>query len=799
MNITPLFTKHKCSIAVVIAISGLMLGCNDSSTDKTKLTGDAYYKSIALNYLSHMTLSEKIDVVSGSDIGLSANPINLKRSAWGSVGTINGVLNEELDLPAVKLSDGPAGVKSAPYLVDEELSDSYATAFPIGSLLASTWDVALVEELAKSLGDEAKELGTDFLLTPGMNIQRNPLAGRNFEYFSEDPIVSGKMAAAIVNGVQSQGVGATLKHFFGNESESNRLYVDTIATPRTLREIYLKGFRIAIDESQPWSIMSSYNKVNGSYVGHRKDATTDMLRGEWGFNGFVMTDWGADDVNNDTDSPARLMNAGNDLVMAGGDHIKEALQASIENGDLDESTLDENVVRILTQAQKTLSYNDYDYSGVPNSEQSIEIARRAGAEGMVLVKNESALPINSDTQSVAMFGVAQNATYKGGLGSGNVLSKYTIDIATGLSERFTVNEDLKTWYQAYFDSNKIAHNDSWGPLAYYEIDEAPVSGNSELETLVSESALVDDIAVISISRQAGEGADRTATEGDYYLTSDEMDMITQVSAAFHEQDKKVVVVINNNGVIDTSRWSDKVDSILIAYMGGQEMGYQVADLLSGDVNPSGKLAQTFPKSYTDVPNSDSFPGIDEDNDGEVDKIYYNEGIYVGYRYYSSKGVDVSYPFGYGLSYTTFTIDSAAISNNDLSDGYSGHLTLSASVTNTGNVSGKEVAQVYVTAPEVKLKKPTIELKAFAKTSELSPGTSETLTFNISSFELASFDPSSNAWIIEPGTYNVYISNSSDISNTSPISFDIGEEIVVAQTSPGSLGIIDDSIIDIDVE
>lgn len=799
MNTKHNFTHRKYNILIIISFITIIIGCNDSDDDRTTLTGDDYYQNIAEGYLSNMTLTEKIDVVSGSDIGTDADPINLKNTAWGAVGTINGVINDDLDLPAVKLSDGPAGVKSAPYLVDEDLSDSYATAFPIGSLLASTWNTELVEELAQKLGAEAKELGTDFLLTPGMNIQRNPLAGRNFEYFSEDPIVSGKMAAAIVNGVQSQGVGATLKHFFGNESESNRLYVDVVATPRSLREIYLKGFRIAIDESEPWSIMSSYNKVNGSYVGHRKDAMTDILRNEWGFKGFAMTDWGADDVANDTDSPAKLMKAGNDLVMAGGDAIKEDLQASVESGDLDESIIDQNVVRILTQAQKTPSYSNYDYSGVPDSETSIDVARRAGTEGMVLVKNDSALPIDGDSQTVAMFGVAQYATYKGGLGSGNVLAKYTIDIATGLSERFTVNEDLMSWYQTYFDANKIAHYDSWGPLAYYEIDEASVTDNSDLETLLTESAESNDVAVIAISRQAGEGADRTETEGDYYLSADELEMITQVSSAFHEQSKKVVVVVNNNGVIDTSQWSDLVDGILIAYMGGQEMGYEVADLLSGDVNPSGKLAQTYPANYTDVPNADSFPGVDEDGDGDVDKIYYNEGIYVGYRYYTSKDVDVAYPFGYGLSYTTFTIDKASISNNTLSDGYSGQLTLSATVTNTGGVSGKEVAQVYVTAPEVKLKKPTIELKAFAKTSELNPGGSETLTFDISSFELASFDPNGDEWIIEPGTYKVYISNSSDISDTTPISFNVSQEIVVAETTPGALSTTESSIVDVDVE
>ena len=800
MTMKYLFKRSTLSLAVVTALSGLLVGCfnNSDSTESSDaaLEGDAYYASVAKQYLSKMSLSEKIRVVVGNGLGATGlyTPDNLIRPVTGAVGAINGVLNEQLNLPAVQLSDGPAGIKNGHFYTNGH----YATAFPIGTQLASTWNVELVKEVAEAMGNETKEFGSDFLLSPGMNIQRNPLAGRNFEYFSEDPLITGKMGAAIVNGLKAENVGATIKHFFGNESETNRLYVDSIATPRSLREIYLKGFRIAIDESEPWSMMTGYNKVNGAYVGHRKDAMTSILRDEWGFKGFAMTDWGADDVFDDPDSAANLMKAGNDLVMPGGEDVQDFLQASVDSGDITEAEIDKNVLKILTQAQKTLAYSDYEWSGEPDSERSREVARRAGAEGMVLVKNNSALPIRNN-QKVAMFGVAQYATYKGGTGSGNVLSEYTVDIATGLSERFVVNDDLMSRYQTYFEENKTDVYDSWGPLAYYDIDEAAVTDvidNTDLQTLLTASAVEDDVAVISISRQAGEGADREAVAGDYYLTAEEMDMISNVSAAFKAQDKKVVVVLNINGVVDTSQWEDNVDAILVAYMGGQEMGYEVADLLSGDVNPSGKLAQTFPASYESVPNSDTFPGIDEDNDGLVDKIYFNEGVYVGYRYYTSKNVEVSYPFGHGLSYTTFTIDSTAIGNNDLSSGYNGKLTLTAKVTNTGDVTGKEVAQVYINAPEVKLKKPTIELKAFAKTAELAAGSSETLTFNISAFELASFSPDDNAWIIEPGQYNVYVANSSDIANVTPVTFTIASEIVVAETTPGALALTTDFVPDV---
>ncbi len=297
------------------------------------------------------------------------------------------------------------------------------------------------------------------------------------------------------------------------------------------------------------------------------------------------------------------------------------------------------------------------------------------------------------------------------------------------------------------------------------------------------------MAVINIGRQAGEGADRTSAEGDYLLSQNEAALIEKVTAAFHEQGKKVVVVLNVNGVIDTSAWKDEVDGILLAYMGGQDTGNAIADVLSGDVNPSGKLAQTFPASYNDVPSASSFPGVDTDGDGKPDDIYYNEGIYVGYRYFSSFDKAVSYPFGYGLSYTKFGYADAAVTENTLdAKGATGSVTLTATITNTGSVAGKEAAQVYITAPEVKLKKPTIELKAFAKTSELSAGSAAKLTFNIPAKILASFDPSSNAWIVEPGTYKAYVSPSSDVSEVTPVTFSVAKEIRVSSTTAGALAL-----------
>ena len=774
------------SMAVAVAITGIIAGCNndDGSSEQATVKDDAYYKSLAETMVSQMSIDEKLDIVVGPGYS-NATPVNVISTVAGVAGYINGVKSDKLDIPAAKLADGPAGLRISSTR-DGDSGTYYATAWPIGSLLASTWDTNLIQQVGKATGEEVKEYGVDFLLAPGMNIQRNPLNGRNFEYYSEDPLLTGRIGAAMVDGVESNGVGTTIKHYFGNNSETNRSNINDIGEPRTFREIYLRGFQIAVDEAQPWAVMTSYNKLNGTYVNQRKDAVTDILRGEWGFNGLVMSDWFAGNIRNDADSVAKQMNAGNDLIEPGGQ--KENLRASLDKGDVTESVISENAVRVLTQVLKSPSYNRYAFSNNPDLNAHAILARQAGTEGMVLLKNDSsALPV-AEGKSVASFGVNQVNTYKGGSGSGDVYAAYTVNIAKGLSNRFTTNTELQDYYTNYYATNKVEHAGSFGGASTYSCDEAPITGNSELSALLAQSVQDNDFAVISVGRQAGEGADRTNAKGDYLLSDQEMDMISSVADAFHAQDKKVVVVLNVNGVIDTTQWADKADAILLAYMGGQDTGNEIADILSGDVNPSGKLAQTFPASYADVPSAATFPGVDNDADGKPDDIYYNEGIYVGYRYYTSFEKAVSYPFGYGLSYTTFGYTNAAVTENTFSKGAQGSVTLTATITNTGSVAGKEAAQVYVSAPEVKLKKPTIELKAFAKTGKLDAGASEKLTFNIPAKILASFDPGSNQWIVEPGTYKAYVSPSSDVSETTPVTFNVDKEIVVSTTTSGALAL-----------
>ncbi len=774
-------------IKLILAVSYLLFLCGCPveaegtdpvvSTVAADFSGqeDDSYREKALEYMQGLSPFEKLTLVSGPGNYL---PVNNRTPVDGTGGYINGVKNDRMDLPAVALADGPAGIRISP-IRQNDSHTYYSTAWPVATLLASSWDTELVRQVGAAMGNEVKEYGAGILLAPGMNIQRNPLGGRNFEYYSEDPLLTGMMAAAMVKGIQSNGVGATMKHLVANNSETNRMSIDTISDPRTLREIYLRSFQIALEESRPWAVMSSYNKVNGIYTNQRRDLLTDILRTEWGFDGLVVSDWYAGNVYNDPMSAVRQMEAGNNLIMPG--EVISVLGRALKNNSLSEEVLEENAVRVLTQALKTPSYQNYPYSDSPDLESHAALARRAGAEGMVLLKNSnSALPI-ARSAKVAFYGSAQFATYKGGTGSGNVSSSYVVNMADGMRSRFNMNTDLMKFYKEYYETNKVAVKDSFVPELLYRIGETPVSGNHELEILLADSADKDDMALIGISRFSGEWQDRTDKPGDYRLTASEEDMILRVSRAFHDKGKRVAVILNVAGVIDTSRWSDEVDAILLAYMGGQETGNQIADIVSGAVNPSGKLAQTFPLRYDDVPSASTFPGVDFDYDGNPDRIVYNEGIYVGYRYYSTYEKDVAYPFGFGLSYTTFSFDSPQITEQTLI-GEGGTLTLSVSVKNTGSVPGKEVAQVYVRGSSGRLDKPVAELKAFAKTDLLEPGQTELLRFDISTAKLASFDPEQNRWILEPGEYSVYIAPSSDISDTERVTFTLLEEVVVAETT-----------------
>lgn len=696
--------------------------------------------------LSRLATEDKINLVTGTGMhipqsfgGIPAmEPIgNSYMIVPGAAGTTFPF--DSLGIPATILADGPAGLRIQPKREDDSTQTFYCTAFPVARLLASSWDTALLESVGESMGNEVLEYGVDVLLGPGMNIHRNPLGGRNFEYYSEDPLISGKMAAAMVNGVESNGVGTSIKHYVANNQETNRFNVNTIISNRALREIYLRSFEIAVKESQPWTVMSSYNRVNGEYTSESNDLLTKVLRDDWGFKGIVMTDWlaGAD--------AALQMNAGNDLLMPGRPDQRDRIKEALQSGDLTEDVLDTNAKRILTYILNTRSFSDYDYSNHPDLQKHAEVARQAATQGMVLLKNDDkVLPFGSDIKSVAAFGITSYEIITGGTGSGDVNEAYSISLVQGLEDAgLTLNSELKTTYEDYITKAKAERPPKQG----WFMPETPLPELVPGTETVTKSLGGSDIALITIGRGSGEFNDIKLS--DYYLSDAEKSLIKKVSGMYHQNGRKVAVALNIGQVIEVESWKDDVDAILLMWQPGQEAGHAVADILTGKVNPSGKLATTFPKDYTDVPSSDNFPGTPPDMPEEVK---YDEGIYVGYRYYLTQNVPVSYEFGYGLSYTTFEYSNLQLG----SDVFEDSLQVSVDITNSGNVAGKEVVEMYISAPQGNLDKPTMELRGFAKTKLLTPGEKQTIAFTIHPRDLTSFDEATSTWVADKGTYAINI-------------------------------------------
>lgn len=673
----------------------------------------------------------------------------------------------ELGITSQVLADGPAGLRISPKRKGTD-DTFYCTAFPIATVLASSWDTELVEEVGNAMGKEVLEYGGDILLAPALNIQRDPLCGRNFEYYSEDPLISGKMAAAIVNGVQSNGVGTSIKHFAANNQETNRLSVNTIVGERALREIYLRGFEIAVRESQPWTVMSAYNKINEEYASESHDLLTKILRDDWGFEGYVVTDWGAGD------DLAAQMRAGNDLIMPGQPNQIEKIIREVEEGRLAEEVLDENIKRILSIMMKTPKYRGYEYALNPDLEAHAQIARRVAAEGMVLLENRNgALPVSSDqVKKVAAFGNSSYEFISGGTGSGDVNEAYTISLIEGLENgSFRANDELEKRYLEHIDSMraKAGAPKNWLTALMggrETVDELKVSPE-----IASDMAEKTDIALITIGRNSGEAGDREAVAGDFYLTETEMQLIKNVSEAYQAKGKKAIVILNIGGPVETASWKHIPDAVLLAWQPGQEAGNAVVDILSGKVNPSGKLAVTFPVAYEDSPSSSTFPG--QATEGATEdapdlsgfsmmkrtpwEVSYEDDIFVGYRYYNTFKKAVSYEFGHGLSYTDFSYNNLKISSHEFTD----KITLSVEITNTGTLAGREIVQVYLTAPKGKLVKPSLALISFGKTKLLQPGERDTLSFEISARDISFFDPEAGAWIAEAGDYTIGVGTSSN--------------------------------------
>ena len=722
-----------------------------------------------------LTLEEKATLLVGGGWGsmvAGSMTASSETLVSGAAGTTRPV--ERLGIPVTVVADGPAGLRINPTRPGTDKT-FYCTGFPVGTVLASTWNMPLVEQLTTAMGNEVKEYGVDVLLAPGQNLHRNPLCGRNFEYFSEDPLLSGKTSAAYVRGVQSNGVGVSIKHFAANSQEVNRQMNDSRINVRALRELYLKGFEIAVREADPWTVMSSYNKLNGTFTQQSRDLLTTVLRDEWGFGGIVMTDWG------NKEGTVAAVNAGNDLMEPGMDNEIQRIIAGVKDGSISQEQLDINVRRMLEYIVRTPRFKGYKYSNKPDLKAHAKLVHEATAEGFVLLENNGALPLK-DVKKVALYGTGSYDFIAGGTGSGNVNKAYVRNVAEGFKANgLEVDADIQLWYEQFIALKKTElKNNAEGGLGILLGD--PVVPEMEISrSFLEKKQAQSDVAVFTISRNAGEGDDRKATDGDWTLTGTERELLQALADIYHANGKKLIVVLNIGGVIETASWKHIPDAILLAWTPGQEGGLAVADVLCGATNPSGKLPMTFPVSYLDIPSSYNFPFNYKGGNSidlmsllgggnmrrqlvkDVDYTDYAEGIWVGYRYFATAGKPVSYPFGYGMSYTTFSYSKPTVKVEK-----NGKVTATVTVTNTGSVAGKEVVELYVTAPDGGLVKPVYELKGFVKTKNLKPGSSETVTVTIDPYTLASFNEATSAWETAAGNYTVHFAASSaDIRATVP--------------------------------
>lgn len=652
-----------------------------------------------------MTLEEKAHLVTGTQ------DVKLQGASGGTYEI------PRLGIPSITVNDGPAGVRYG-----------HAVWYPSVINISSSWDTSLASEIGVSMGEDALAKDIDIILAPGMNIQKNVLGGRNFEYVSEDPILTAYIAAAYTQGIQSQGVGVSLKHFAANNQETARGSVSANVTERALREIYLKAFGMAVKEASPYTIMSSYNLINGQRVATRYDLLTTYLRGEIGFEGFVMSDWGSGGT------VVEKVNAGNDINMPGNSTDPQDIINAHHAGHLDELMLDAACRNILSIVVKCHNYTDPNQRSRIDTQNHGNQVATAAADTMVLLKNDaSALPLSAGTQ-IAIFGNGAYRTVYGGAGSGAVSSQKTVSIFQGIKNHENLN---------------IA-NENGNPFANSAPHSATDSSKDVAVTVAyaAECAQNADVAVIVISRDSTEGADRFTNAGDFLLNQTEMDMITHVSDAFHAQGKRVIVLLNTGSPIEVISWQDKVDALLWVGYPGERAGTSVAKVLTGEINPSAKTTITWPADYLSTPASFYFPG------NASNTIYY-EDIYVGYRYYHTFDVPVAYPFGYGLSYTTFEYTDFSIAKKA-----NGSLVAYVTVTNKGDVAGREIVQIYVSKPETTLEQAEIELAGFGKTKQLNPGESQNLRIVIPIEALESFDTTNSRYFIDNGTFTFSLAASS---------------------------------------
>ncbi len=639
---------------------------------------------------SQLTLEEKAALCTGA-------------SMWTTVAV------ERLGVPAIVLTDGPHGVRLSPDVNSIGKTSLPATCFPTASCLAATWDRALIRQVGEALGAEARALGVGVLLGPGINMKRDPRCGRNFEYYAEDPFLAGELAASFIQGVQSQGVGTSLKHFAVNNQETERFRIDALVDERTLREIYLTAFETAVKIGQPWTVMCAYNKVNGTYCSEHRQLLTEILKQEWGFEGLVVSDWGA------VHDRVKSLQGGLDLEMPGPQPRRtQAVIEAVKSGSLDEAVLDEavrRILRIVFRAAETPKGGAFDIAG------HHALARRVAAEGMVLLKNNGILPLQQPRR-IAVIGRSAKEPYFQGGGSSHI-NPTQVDIP--------------------FDELQKLAGDA--KLSYCEGYPATPAFDQALIDEAVVVAQMADVALLFIALPAfieSEGYDRA----DLNLTPQQTALIRAVCAA----QPNSVVILNNGSALTMGEWLDGPAAVLEAWMMGQAGGGAIADVLFGRVNPSGKLAETFPLRLADVPTYINFPG-------GAGQVRYGEGIFIGYRYYDAKELPVAFPFGYGLSYTSFAYSNprlSAASFNDV-DG----VIVFVDVTNTGPVAGKEIVQVYVHDRKASLPRPPKELKGFA-TVVLQPGETQTVAIPLDFRAFAFYHPGYRQWIAEDGEFDILI-------------------------------------------
>lgn len=644
--------------------------------------------------ISQMTLEEKASLCSGLDFW-HTKPI------------------ERLGIPSIRMSDGPHGLRKEETMFSKTVP---ATCFPPASCLSASWDRNLIERVGKAIGEECQAENVQILLGPGVNIKRSPLCGRNFEYYSEDPLLSSEMAKHFIKGVQSEGVGTSIKHFAANNQEHRRLTVSAEVDERTLREIYLASFEKAVKEAKPWTVMCSYNRVNGVYASENEFLLTKVLREEWGFEGFVVSDWGA--VND----RVKGLSAGLDLQMPydGGWGDKKIIEA-VKKGELPEEVLDKAVERILNIVFKAIE--NKKENATYDKEAHHRIAREVARECFVLLKNEEKiLPLKKEGRIGLIGAFARKPQIQGG-GSAHVNPTMVDDAVEEIKKLVEGKAEI-----IYADGYKIETD---------EVDEKLIEEAKEV-------AKKSDVVVIFAGlpeRYESEGFDRPHMK----MPENHNRLIEEIAKI----NKNVVVVLSNGAPIEMP-WVDKVKAILETYRGGQAWGGAVADVLFGVVSPSGKLPETFPKKLSDNPSYLFFPG-------EGDRSEYREGIFVGYRYYDKKEMEVLFPFGHGLSYTTFEYSDLSLDKKEMTD--EEILRVKVKVKNTGDMKGKEIVQLYVRDVKSSVIRPDKELKGFVKV-ELEPKEEKEVTFELDKRAFAYYNVEIKDWYVETGEFEILIGRSS---------------------------------------